>query len=78
MQPVIGMILVVEGKTNRGRSRIGSHGDTWEITKLSNKVGFDGRQGVCCWALLKSLQDENHLRWMHLGADNDFRIRSVS
>lgn len=70
----VGMILIVDGKSNKGRSRIGSHGNAWEITKLSRTVGFDVRSGE--WVLLRS-QLTQYERWMLLNQDADFVIVGV-
>ena len=66
-----GIILTVFGKSSKGHSRIGQHGDRWEITKVQANVHFDTRHGE--WALVKSLIT-GYERWVLLNSDNHFGI----
>lgn len=63
------------GKTNKGKQRIKSFGNSWEIIRKSQTVIFSGKSGE--WWLIKPegfSDDCTESRWMHSTDDNDFII----
>lgn len=74
MSAKIGLILLVSGKSFKGKNRIVEHGNLWEIVGLTHNVDFDSRYGE--WVLLKALSG-NYTRWMLLNQDLDFTVMGV-
>lgn len=64
----IGDILILRGKTLKGKNRIREHGTHWEIVDIANGVScLNGSPGF----LIQTLDD---LRWIKQENDQDFVI----
>lgn len=71
----IGMLVIVEAKSNLGRHLVNQFGKIWEIIKLANEVPHDSRKGD--WALLRGGEVDGYQQWCLLCRDNHLTVIDV-
>lgn len=65
--------VTLKGKTSKGKSRVGSFGNSWGIIKEHKGMLFDGIVGN--WLLLRpTSKPDSDLRWVCEKNDKDFEV----
>jgi len=60
----VGSLIVVEGKSLKGKNRVKEHGNVWKIRKIwGTKI------------LVESTNGKEYLRWIEGPNDFDFKIK---
>ena len=76
MNPKPSDILLLSGKTQKGKNRIREWGEQWiTIGPVVNRVPF-ANPGIGPWVIIRSTRDGDGLssRWLALGEDIDFSV----
>jgi hypothetical protein len=71
-------VLVLRGKSRRGKTRIKAHGERWMVRLVQADVAFSDDAGP--WVMLQPLDSDRTevaRRWVNLRADRDFEIVEV-
>ena len=69
-------ILILTGKTQKGKNRIHEWGERWTtFGQKTNRVHFTN-PGIGPWIMIRSIRDGDGLssRWLALGQDIDFDV----
>lgn len=77
---MIGKIINLRGKSQKGKNRVHENGDVWEVVAIADSIACGKRSGP--WLLLQAMEpttkDFPDQRWIQQTDDLDFEIMEVT